>query len=130
MAIEPYYFSVTTPAGTRQSAPLTTAITMPVRTVNSIRWRVPPGPRGALGFLLAMGGVPVLPTNKGNYIVADNDEDTWQLTNLPDSGAWQVISYNTGIYPHTVFVTFLADLPTADTSPGIIGGVNLIGTEV
>lgn len=130
MAIEAYQFAVTTPAGTPLNAPITTAIPIPVRTVSSIRWRVPPGPRGVMGFQIAMAGVAVLPSNRGQYIVADNDEDTWPLADQPDSGAWQVISYNTGTYPHTVFVTLLADLPGGAAPAATIVNNSMTGQEV
>lgn len=130
MAIETYEFQVTTPAGTAMASPITTAITMPVRAIRSIRWRVPSGPRGVMGFQLAMAGVPFLPRNTGQYIIANDETDTWVLDELPDSGAWQVISYNTGTYDHSVFLTFLADFPTAAGGSAILASPSVVGMQV
>lgn len=106
MSAEVRQFQVTTPAGTLASAPLTTSLAMPARIVEHLRIRVPPGPRGNLGFAVAMAGVPVIPVNVGTWIIADDERFDWDLENLPDSGAWQLLSYNVGKLPHSVFLTF------------------------
>lgn len=106
-------FQVTVPAGTPASAPLLSSIATPIRVVTRIDWRVPRGPMGTLAFLIAMGGVPVLPLPAGTYVVADGESGTWLVDGQPDSGAWQVKAYNTGAYPHSVYVTLYCDL----TSP-------------
>lgn len=107
------------PAGTLQANPLRTAITVPVRTLRRIDWRVPRGPMGNLGFLISMGGVPVLPLPTGTYVVADGETGSWVVDDQPDSGAWQVTAYNTGTYPHSVFLTLYCDLiePPAQLIP-------------
>lgn len=92
--------------------------------VDLIRWRVPAGPRGNLGWQLAMGGVSVIPQNSGAWIVADDEYDTIQVSGLPDSGAWQVIGYNTGTYDHTVYLDFHI---TATAEAQIQGGDILAG---
>lgn len=120
-AVEVRTFAVTIPAGTPQSAPVTQQITFPPREVTGITWKVPPGPSGLMGWKLTMSnGQQVLPAGSG-YIVADDQSDTWPLTNLPDSGAWEVTGYNTGAFPHTVYLTFLLDVITgAAQSPALI----------
>jgi len=62
-----------------------------------------------MGWALTVSGNPVIPRDIGSYIVADGDADTWQLEDYPDQGAWQVTGYNTDIYNHTVYLTFLLD---------------------
>lgn len=74
--------------------------------INKIRWRVPPGPRGHLAWFLAMGGVQVLPQAGSTAIVADDEWDEWEIDDLPDSGAWQLIGTNSGTYDHTVYLGF------------------------
>jgi hypothetical protein len=64
-------------------------------------------------------------------MVTDNQADTWQLEGYLDSGNWAVTAYNTGIYQHTLYLTFLLDLPgTVDVPPapptGV--GVGVVGT--
>ena len=120
MAYQVYPFQVTIPAGTAKSAPATTALTLPPTTIERIRWRVPPGPRGQMGWQLAMGGLQVIPTGFGSYIVADNESDDWAIDGLPDSGAWQLIGYNTGNFPHTIYL-FMFATPVQLTPSGSSG---------
>lgn len=117
MAIELHAFAVTTPAGTPASSPLLTPIPIPPRTVRRIVCRVPPGPNGQLGFMFAMAGLQVIPDNTGAWIVASDEQLSWDVSGLPDSGAWQLISYNIGRFDHTVWIRMEVDLPPglADT---------------
>lgn len=106
MSREIWAFAATIPAGTPQAAPVVVPVATPPRTVESIRWRVPHGPMGLMGWQLSMGGVQVLPTPGTPWVIANGEWDTWQVNDMPNSGAWQVTGYNTGIYPHTVYVEF------------------------
>lgn len=114
---EVYTFAVTTPAGTAQTAPLTTALTMPVRVVRRVEFVVPPGPSGALGWRLGMAGQQIVPVNTGGWIVTDDERGGWDLANLPTSGAWQAYTYNTGTQPHTLYLRFLVDVPRPAQAP-------------
>ena len=120
-AAEVRSFAVTIPAGTVQADPYTADIFFPARDVVAVSWRVPPGPSGLMGWRLTMsGGQVVIPTG-GGWIVADDQYDTWPLTGFPDSGYWEVTGYNTGAYPHTVYLDFLLDLVTeAVSSPPLV----------
>lgn len=111
MADEIQHFTATIPAGTPVTAPATVAITIPVRVVRQIDWRVPPGPMGTFGWQIAMGGVKVFPVTGDKFVVADAQSGSWPITGAPDSGAWQVIGYNTGANPHSVYLAFHCDLP-------------------
>lgn len=131
MAQEIREFAVTVPAGTAKATPLVTNIAFPTRIVTAVSYRVPPGPSGHLGWALTSAGTPVIPIQAGTYKVTDNQADTWELDGYLDSGNWQVTAYNTGIYPHTVYLTFQLDLPgTVATSPPPSNGqgVGVIGT--
>lgn len=108
-------FIATIPAGTGPFTPHTVSLDVGPNQVEKIRWRVPPGPRGNLGWFLAMGGVQVLPNTNGTAIVADNEYDEWTIDALPDSGAWQLIGYNTGTFDHSVYLEFF-------TTPILVGG--------
>jgi hypothetical protein len=110
-AVEVRQFAALCPAGTALAAPAIIALTMPVRTVISIRVRVPAGPNGNMGFAIGMGGAPVIPTQNNTFIVASDEIFDWTLDDLPNSGAWQAIMYNTGIFDHTIYLTFVCELP-------------------
>ena len=119
------------PAGTAKAAPLVTDISFPAREVIAISWRVPPGPSGLMGWALTSAGAPVIPIQQGAYVVTDNQSATWDLEGYLDSGNWQVTAYNTGLYDHAVYLTFLLDLPGTVAPPaqpptGV--GVGVIGT--
>lgn len=116
-ATEVRSFQVTVPAGTLQSAPQQTELTMPAREVDSIEIVVPPGPQGEMGFALTSGGKTIIPEQLGEWIVADDEKITWELQNQIDSGGWQLTAYNTGAYDHVVYLRFLVNLPAAQTTP-------------
>lgn len=118
MAAEVRQFQVTTPAGTAIATPLTTALTMPTREVVHIRVRVPPGPRGNLGWRIAMAGTQVIPVNVGAWIIGDDETLDWDLDGLPNTGAWQLQSYNVGALPHTVYINF--SLALVGANPRVI----------
>lgn len=119
MAQEIREFAVLVPAGTAKAAPLVTNISFPERTVIAVSWRVPPGPSGLMGWALTSAGTPVIPIQQNTFMVTDNQSDTWYLDDYLDSGNWQVTAYNTGIYPHTVYLTFLLNLPGAGATPPV-----------
>lgn len=125
------------PAGTTKAAPLVSDISFPAREVIAVSWRVPPGPSGLMGWALTSAGTPVIPIQPGAYVVTDNQSATWNLEGYLDSGNWQLTAYNTGLYDHTVYLTFLLDLPgVAEVSPppptgsgvGVIGGGGTVTT--
>lgn len=110
MADEVRRFTATIPPGTAIAAPVTVDISFPPRLVRTIDWRVPPGPTGVMGWRLSMGGVQVLPTRSDAWVIEDDHADTFMVDGYPDSGAWQLIGYNTGVNPHSVYLTFHLDL--------------------
>ena len=112
--------TATVPHGTPTTALVTVNLSIVPATVDKIRWRVPPGPRGNLGWYLSMGGVQVLPDVAGEFVVADDEYDDWEIDGLPDSGAWQLTGYNTGSYDHTVYLYFF-------TTPIQLGTTGLTG---
>lgn len=136
MAYDIQRFAATIPAGTLQANPVTIGLTMPARIIRAVSIIVPPGPRGEVGFALAAAGIQYLPSNVNGFIVADNQRIDWSLDNVIESGAWQLVGYNTGLYPHTLQVIFQCDLPDAPAgsapelpaTPSDLG--SLIGTSV
>lgn len=110
-ATEYYAFSITAPAGTPIGAPITTNITMPTRIVRAIRARIPDGWNGVVGFALAFAGKAIIPTMPNTWIIASGESIPIDVLNQPESGAWQVQMYNTGVYPHTLTLYFTVELP-------------------
>lgn len=113
MAREFQHFAVTIPAGTPKATPQVTNLTMPPRVVREIEIVVPPGPRGNVGFQLGFSGLQLIPYTTGQFFIADDEVIHWPVDGMPDSGAWQMIAYNTGGFPHTIEVRFLVDLVDA-----------------
>lgn len=110
MADEVRHFTATIAAGTAIAAPAVTDISFPPRTVARIDWRMPPGASGTTGWRLTMGGVQVLPFGPDLWIIDDDHHDTFVPDGYPDSGAWQVTGYNTGVNAHSIYLTFHLNL--------------------
>jgi len=110
VAREIQQFAVTIPAGTTQAAPLVTPTTFAVRIVRRIEWRFPAGCGGLVGFYVAMSKVQLHPLPAGTWVVGDNTSGGWEVSDQPDSGAWQIVGYNTGANPHTLEIKYLVDL--------------------
>lgn len=104
---EVWEFNLTIPAHTPVAAPVVLPCVMPARIVDLFHWRVPAGHGGLTGFRLSMGGVQVFPRNAGAFIIANGEQDTWPVKNVPDSGAWDITAYNTGNNPHLIFARFM-----------------------
>lgn len=116
MAVEVHSFPVTIPAAT--ITPLTFNLPIPLgRVVREVRVQVPPGPRGEVGWALGTSGVQVYPRLSGTYVVTDDWTEVWNLEQAIDSGAWQMIAYNTGAVNHTIYVRFLVDLDDQARAP-------------
>lgn len=119
-------FIVTTPAGTPVATPQRAAMTMDPCQIDEISVLVPPGPSGELGFAFAVRNDQQIPAGAPSWIVTDDERLNISLDDLPTSGDWYLVSYNTGIYPHTVYVRFkvtsIALLPApAALPPDLIG---------
>lgn len=119
MASQVYAFAVTVTAGTSESDPQVTDIAIPPSKVSQVDFVIPPGPSGLMGFALTMAGNTVVPINDGAYIVTDDEHISWQLTDLPDSGAWQLTAYNTDVFDHTVYVRLHADPAALQPVPSL-----------
>lgn len=104
MATQLYTFTVTVPAGTTQAAPQVTALTMPAGYVSRVEVRVPPGPRGVVGFALGAAGQPIIPYAAGTWVIADDEPLAWDFERLIQTGAWQLFAYNLGQFAHTLYL--------------------------
>ena len=127
VATETRSFQVTIPAGTQQAAPLVTDVSFPSREVERITVKVPPGPSGLMGFALTMNGQRVIPINSGAWIITDDHTYDWAMTDLPNTGQWQVTGYNTDIYDHTLYIDFLVS-PLGSLVSGGAAAADAAGT--
>lgn len=110
MAREIRTFAVSIPPATLRTAPQVTSLSMAAREVSGVRVRIPPGPSGHVGWALGAAGVRILPWGTDEWVVADDEVIEWPLAGQLESGAWQLHAYNTGVFEHTLYVTFLLDL--------------------
>jgi len=110
MAREVRQFTVKCPTGYAPTAPFVEAIGMPSRIVRRISVRVPPGPRGLMGFQIAAAGVAIIPLDQAEWILADDETLTWDVDGYIQSGAWQVIMFNDGTWQHSIEVRFELDM--------------------
>lgn len=114
-------FTPTCPIGTPSTAPQVTNLIMPPRTVKHIRIRIPKGPNGVMGFALTSGGLNVIPYGAQAFIIASDEVIDWDPVDQIDSGSWQVAMYNTGLYPHTIYIQMTVAVPDVpDASAGIV----------
>lgn len=120
MANQIFAFQCTVPAGTAIATPFTQSLVMPPQVISSIEVIVPPGPRGQMGFQIGSSGNQILPADFGTWFVTDDERVRWDLTGQITSGGWEFFGYNLGIYAHSVYLRFLADL-TPEQAQGIGG---------
>ncbi|MGH3262026.1 MAG: hypothetical protein ACRDNS_08535 [Trebonia sp.] len=118
MALQILQFTVTIPAGTPAGAPVTTDLELDNWEIESIEAMVPAGPNGLMGFFIANNGVPWVPRSAGEYLVWDNQSQTWFVTGQPNASGWQVTGYNTGTYDHAVTLRVGVNMP-ADVTVGL-----------
>lgn len=111
MAREVQEFTCTIPAGTQPSAPVVVPMPLTPRIVRRIEVRIPPGPRGTVGFRLGLVQRQLIPYNAGGWIIGDDQALGWDLEGMPSSGAWQLQGYNQGQFNHSIEVRFLLDIP-------------------
>lgn len=99
-------FSITIPPGTLSTAPLVTPTQFNAGIVDRIEWRFPGGCNGQVGIQIGARKVPVLPGADSQFFIRSGDSQGFDLEDLPNTGDWSVIGYNTGTFPHTVQVVF------------------------
>ena len=59
-----------------------------------------------VGIQIGARTVPVLPSNTGAFYVRSGAAQGTDVIDLPNTGDWSVIGYNTGSFNHTIQVTF------------------------
>lgn len=99
--------TITTPAGTLSSAPLVTTLSWREGYPVQVEFMIPPGPSGLLGIQLAHSGEVIIPRDKTEFLVTDNEVVRWPLDGYPYNAKWTVRTYNTDVYDHTIQIRML-----------------------
>lgn len=99
--------SILTPAGTAIATPLTTALNWRQGYPLRIEIRFPPGPSGLVGFQLLHSGEVVIPHDKTEWLITDDESVIWPLDDFPYNAKYAARTYNTGVYDHTIQVRML-----------------------
>jgi hypothetical protein len=123
-------FQVTIPAGTPQASPVVINTQFEPLAVDQIDIRIPPGPLGQMGFQIASSRQQVIPWNAGQFIIANDEPLSFPSTNYPDSGDWQVIGFNTGVFNHSIWVRFALRPVTPAATPVVGISVSALSTLV
>lgn len=124
MPQESYAWTVPIANTFTKANPLVQNLAQPPRNLRKIHVLVPPGPRGEVGFAFGMGGVALYPTQNSpnsnavtsQWLILNDFHFDFEPYNAPNSGAWQLIAYNTGLFSHTLYIWFELD-PIDQTQP-------------
>lgn len=117
MAAEIRQFAATIPKGTPKATLYTVAFDLDYRIVSQIDLEVPTGPSGLMGFFLAHSGTQLIPMEVGQFIVWNDIEREWPLSDYPTSQGWSLSGYNLDAFnDHTVTVRFHVDVPVVPSS--------------
>ena len=128
MATRIEQFEITTPAGTLQTAPITTTLTFTEALVEQLWLTIPGGHAGLTGVAFFHSGFQVIPYKAGTFIKGDNQTMPWELQRFPTGAKWSVRTYNEDVYDHTHHVRLLLnDTPTE--APPISAPVQVITPE-
>lgn len=105
-------FSFTFQPGSTPTAPVSVSPNIGDIWCYSIEVEVPIGPGGAMGFALTYANTQILPFSQAaSYLVVDGYQKSFDVrTELGKS--LQLVGYNTGYWPHTVYLRF-AGIPIA-----------------
>jgi hypothetical protein len=118
MAQQVYAFTVTCPAGTSLVAAITQDVSFPQADVNELQIVIPDGHAGLTGIAVQQAHQAVIPKNAGAFLVTNDEKLIFPLQDYLDNGNWQVVMYNTDIYPHSWYLRFLCTtLGTQPQSP-------------
>lgn len=120
MARDIQVFDVSVPPGGSATAPQKFALTLPPRRVTGVEFQIPDGNRGSVKFAIGMGGTQLVPSNTGQFISGNAEVIHWPLSGMPDSGAWQMLAFNTGVWAHVIQVRFLLELVSTGQSTGAV----------
>jgi hypothetical protein len=130
VATRVFQFTVTIPSGTPKSAPATSGLTLDGWDLEMIDLEVPPGPAGLMGFYVANNGVQWIPQGDGEWLVWDDVQHSWPLTDQPNASGWEIVGYNLGDYDHIAIVRMHVSLPGSQSASASPPTVTFVSTPV
>jgi len=120
-------FTVLTPAGTTQGAPLSTPLPLEDAQLCKVTVIVPDGHVGLTGIRLLQAGQQIIPWSNNYYIIAND-----RIIEIPVDGEMTntglvAVTYNLDVFDHNHYLEILiADLPL----PGSLSAANTIGPSI
>lgn len=121
-----YYLEFTIPAATPILAPVSLPWPLEDNYLIEITSRIPPGPSGMMGFKIMWAQQQIVPWGNNSWLIANDEEIVWRSETAMTSSGLVVEGYNTGVFPHTVYLrALISTLPPAvqaavDTATGTI----------
>jgi hypothetical protein len=111
-------YEVTVNALTAKGAPATTPTWFNPGTVVNVEIVIPAGVAGLAGIRISVAGTQIFPSNRGSWLVGDNEIILRDVYNWPNSGRIEVEGYNEDTHAHTFQVRYgIAENPLPPPAP-------------
>jgi hypothetical protein len=113
-----YYQTLTVPAGTPITAPVTAAWPLEDNLLKHFTVQVPDGHCGLTGFRVLQAQQQVVPFANNSYIVSNDRTFPFEWDDEITSTGLVLSGYNIDIFPHTFYCTALVtNIPVPGTEP-------------
>jgi hypothetical protein len=113
-----YYLTPQIPAGTPQSAPVSTPWPLEDNQLIKISIEVPDGHCGLTGVRILWSQQQIVPFANNSFFVANDRTIDYQFDDYITSSGLVVQGFNTDIFPHTFYITALiTNLPLPGEEP-------------
>ena len=123
-----YTLTATIPANTTAASPYNLAFPLEDNYLKYIRFIVPPGPSGLMGFRILWANQQIVPWGNLSWIVTDNEQFTIDVDSYMTYTGVVFQGYNTDIWQHTVYLRALIrnlDVATVAQANALTGAVAL-----
>lgn len=110
-----YYLEFTIPAGTPESVPVSETWPLEDNYLIEINTRIPPGPCGLMGFKILWAEQQIVPWGNSSWLICNDEEIRWPANTAMTVSGLVIQGYNTGAYPHTVYLRALISTLPAST---------------
>ena len=107
-----YVLTITAPAGTPQSAPVTKAFPLEDGLLDKIQMLIPFGHNGTTGIAVKHGDVTLLPWGQGSWLIGSNEWTEFPVNQEVLTDSLHVEAYNGGTFDHSWYLrAFIKDSP-------------------